>query len=63
MENSTIPTEPRFIDQNNVSDILPTFTTRTTLRSILQGIGVNTLSELEARSATSPPTPIDPPGR
>lgn len=60
MKNPTIPLEPRFIDQTDASDLLPTFVTRTTLRSILQGKGVNTLSELGARSDTSPRIPIAP---
>lgn len=53
MKNTTPPVEPRFIDQTDVSDLLPTFVTRTTLRSILQDKGVNTLSELETHSDAS----------
>lgn len=60
MKNPTTPTDPRFIDQTDVSDLLPTFVTRTTLRSILHDKGVNTLSELETRSDTSPRVPIVP---
>ncbi len=53
MKKPTTPAEPRFIDeQTDISDFLPTFVTRTTLRSFLQARGVNTLSELDARSVT-----------
>lgn len=61
MKNPTIPLEPRFIDHTEVSDLLPSFVTRTTLRSILQNIGVSTLSELEARPNTAPRIPFVPP--
>lgn len=46
----TSPVEPHFIDeQNDVSLSLPAFVTRTTLQSILQANGVNTLTELGTR--------------
>lgn len=54
MKHPITPAEPRFIDeQNDVIDSLPSFATRTTLRSILQANGVKTLLELEARSVAS----------
>jgi hypothetical protein len=49
----TSPVEPHFIDeQDDVSVSLPAFVTRTTLQSILQANGVNTLTELGARKPT-----------
>lgn len=54
MKHPITPTEPRSIDeQNDVTDSLPTFVTRTTLRSILHANGVKNLLELEARSNAS----------
>ncbi|KPG76997.1 hypothetical protein [Pseudomonas libanensis] len=62
MKQPITPAEPRFIDeQNEVIDSLPTFATRTTLRSILQANGVKTLLELEARSAPSTESETMPP--
>ena len=59
MKQPITPTEPQFIDEQiSVIDAPPTFVTRTTLRSILQGKGVNTLSELEARSVSSSHSPL-----
>lgn len=54
MKQSIPPIEPRFIDdQNELIDSLPTFVTRTTLRSILHANGAKTLLELKARSTAS----------
>lgn len=54
MKQPIAPTEPRFIEeQNDVTDSLPTYVTRTTLRSILHANGVKNLLELEARSNAS----------
>jgi hypothetical protein len=54
MKQPITPAEPRFIDeQNDVIDSLPTFATRTSLRSILQANEVKTLLALEARSVAS----------
>lgn len=49
----TSPAEPQFTDeQNHVSASLPAFVTRTTLQSILQANGVDTLTELGTRRPT-----------
>ncbi|MBD8191494.1 hypothetical protein IFR35_03295 [Pseudomonas fluorescens] len=54
MKQSINTTEPPFVDEQNEGiDSLPTFVTRTTLRSILHANGVKALLELEARSTAS----------
>lgn len=53
MKSPTSPTEPRFLDQTDVIDFLPTFVTRTTLRSVLQKIGADKLEDLETHSSAS----------
>lgn len=54
MKKPTTPAKPRFIDeQTDVRDFLPTFVTRTTLRSILHKNGAKKLEDLEANSSAS----------
>jgi len=59
----TSPAEPQFTDeQNHVSASLPAFVTRTTLQSILQANGVDTLTELGTRrptQAATEPAPVE----
>jgi hypothetical protein len=56
MKKPTTPTEPLFVDkQAEVSNLAPSFVTRTTLRSILHRRGANSLEDLEIRSCASPP--------
>lgn len=53
MKTPASPSEPRLSDKTDVTDLLPTFVTRTTLRSLLQKIGADKLEDLETHSSTS----------
>lgn len=56
MKKPTTPTEPLFVDkQAEGSDLVPSFVTRTTLRSILHKSRATSLEDLELNSCASSP--------
>jgi hypothetical protein len=50
MKTPASPSESRLYDKTDVTDFLPTFVTRTSLRSLLQKIGADKLKDLESHS-------------